>query len=252
MQALLWGLHHKYHEHVVSRIDPEGRAARAAPGPFPRLADRCRAAARRPHRDAQAKAGAGARQVVGTRMNLGPQMIRRHVGDGLRSENALAVERAPVEEHLQQTCVISRGGDHAAAAELAGSNLGRIADRSVDAERPVVSERLRDAALLRGVRDVKTCVAHFQRIENALLLELVERFAGNDLDEAAEHVNRVAVVPGRAGLIGERQLGEAVHEVGVGELAAHQIDPLVGLLDERIAEETVGDSRRNAASGPAP
>ena len=55
------------------------------------------------------------------------------------------------------------------------------------------------------VGDVEAGILHAERIEQPFLLELIERFAGHDLDDAAEHVGRLAVVPGGAGLKGQRQ-----------------------------------------------
>ena len=42
-------------------------------------------------------------------------MIGRHEGDGLGPQNALAAERAAVEQHLSEPRVVHGGADHAAA-----------------------------------------------------------------------------------------------------------------------------------------
>src|ERR1700727_265766 len=56
------------------------------------------------------------------------------------------------------------------------------------------------------------CRGHTERIEQVLLLELVQRLARGHFDDAAEDVGRMAVIPQRARLFGERHLGDPLGE----------------------------------------
>src|SRR5947199_75037 len=76
-------------------------------------------------------------------------------------------------------------------------------------------KRLGDQRLFCWIGHIETGVLHAQWIEDALFLELIERFSGSDLDHPAEDVSRMAVVPGRAGLIGEGELCERVGKAGI-------------------------------------
>nr|WP_245333813.1 hypothetical protein [Bradyrhizobium guangdongense] len=57
-------------------------------------------------------------------------------------------------------------------------------------------------------------IGHAEQIEDAQLQKDIERLAGDDLHDTAEHVGRHRVFPGRTGVIGQRQLGELVDQVG--------------------------------------
>jgi len=50
-----------------------------------------------------------------------------------------------------------------------------------------------DAALLDRIGYIKIRVRHAEGIEDVLLLELIERLAGSDLDDPAENVGGVTV-----------------------------------------------------------
>src|SRR5207253_10581695 len=83
-----------------------------------------------------------------TRRDPRVEMIGRHVGNGLRAQQALAVERAAVEQHLAEPRVVHRGPDHAAAARLPALRQARVEEGGVGANGDVVREGLRDAGLL--------------------------------------------------------------------------------------------------------
>ena len=89
---------------------------------------------------------------------------------------------------------------------------------------------------------VETRVLHAERIQQPLLLELIERFSGDHLDHPTEDIDRMAVVPGRARLVGERQFGEAFGEIGIVDVTGKQASVDIGLLDQSLAEETVGEA----------
>ena len=53
--------------------------------------------------------------------------------------------------------------------------------------------------------------------------------ANTAFDDAAEHIEGLAVIPGRAGLFGQRQLCDPLDEFGVGKVAVEQIGLLIEL-----------------------
>ena len=70
-----------------------------------------------------------------------------------------------------------------------------------------------------GAVEHKFGAGHAERIEDVLLLELVQRLSRDDLDDAAEHVGGVAVAPQRAGLARQRQSGNPFGKFLVVEMA---------------------------------
>src|SRR5258708_1128059 len=110
--ALGHGLRHEDDEHVFLGIDPERGAARAGPV---HLADGAlvRAYARfRADRETKAKSETRSRQIIRPRHHAGSRsdMVRAHIGDGLRTEIALAVHGAAVEDHRGEAGVVADGG----------------------------------------------------------------------------------------------------------------------------------------------
>ena len=77
-----------------------------------------------------------------------------------------------------------------------------------------------------------------------MLFELKQRLPRHHLDDTAEHVGRMAVVPARCGLLGERQCRDPVGEFGVVEIAGVQLGIGIELLHQGFAEEAVRDARR--------
>ena len=86
-------------------------------------------------------------------------------------------------------------------------------------------------------------LGHLQRRQDAFGQERAERLAGDDLDDAAEHVGGAAVVPFRAGLADQRHAGDHGRMFGVGDLAAAQPRLLVELLHQAVAGVVVGEAR---------
>ena len=93
-------------------------------------------------------------------------------------------------------------------------------------------------------RRVECGLGHLQRRQDAFGQERAERLAGDDFDDAAEHVGRAAVIPFRAGLADQRHAGDHGRVFGVGDLAAAQPRLLVELLDRAVAGVVVGQARR--------
>ena len=105
-----------------------------------------------------------------------------------------------------------------------------------------VGERFGEAGGV-GFRRVERGLGHLQRRQDALGQERAERLAGDDLDDAAEHVGRAAVVPAFAGLADQRHAGDDRGVFGVADLAAAQPRLLVELLDQAVAGVVVGQTR---------
>ena len=123
--------------------------------------------------------------------------------------------------------------------------------------------------------DVEAGVDHAERLEDASGEELVEWHARHHLDHPSEHVRGHAVVPLPAGLEQQREVGEAVAdvgEVGAGRRAPLEAGAAVELVDwvgpqepvreaGRVGEEVpelhlfrdrIGDGLRDRAPPPHP
>ena len=85
-------------------------------------------------------------------------------------------------------------------------------------------------------------LGHLQRRQDAFGQERAERFAGDDLDDAAEHVGRAAVIPFRARLAHQRHAGDHGRVLGIGDLAAAQPRLLIELLHGAVAGVVVGQA----------
>ena len=92
-------------------------------------------------------------------------------------------------------------------------------------------------------RGVERGLGHLQRRQDALGQERTERLAGDDFDDAAEHVGRAAVVPAFAGLADQRHAGDDGGVFGVADLAAAQPRLLVELLHRAVAGVVVSQTR---------
>jgi hypothetical protein len=86
----------------------------------------------------------------------------------------------------------------------------------------VAGEGLGQARLALGLGHGEAGVLHAQRLQQPRRQEYTQRLAGSHLDHAAEHVGAVAVVPGAARLVGQRQLGDALGELRVQRVAARR------------------------------
>ena len=172
--------------------------------------------------------------------DAGRKMVARHELDRLARDDAHALQRAAVEEHLREPPVV-RGRRHHAAA--AGKEFRPRGERARH-RRPLSGLRvglgLGDAVGFFG-RHHEPGVAHVERPGDARGDEPVEVHARDDFDDAPEHVGRHAVVPDFARLVLQRQLRELGDELGVGLVRVEHVRRAVGLLDERVPELAVGD-----------
>src|SRR4051812_38094724 len=142
-------------------------------------------------------------------------MVGAHVRDGLRAEVPPSVQRTSIQDHLREPAIVVDGGDHPAATRFPLPCDARVTHYGVVADGPIVWEGLRNQRHLGWIGHVESRVFHSKWVEQALLLKLVERFSCHDLDYPTEDIGRLAIVPRRAGLIGQWQLRYPLGELGV-------------------------------------
>ena len=107
----------------------------------------------------------------------------------------------------------------------------------------ILAQRLGKARPLGRIGQKKPGRRHPQGIEQLRLLELIERLAGGHFDDAAEHVDRMPVIPERARLLRQRQFCDPLGKFGIVEIA--EINPVIGGLHRPSRPvESVGDPRR--------
>src|SRR5262245_30887524 len=112
-------LHHD-EEHVLGRVDHDIDPGRPVPLDLAERARRWRI--RKAGIDADAEAVAKTKAVAGIIIDIAghprpwADVIRGHRPEGGGTENGLAVQRSPVQQHLAVACEVSDGRDHAAAA----------------------------------------------------------------------------------------------------------------------------------------
>ena len=155
-------------------------------------------------------------------------MVRGHVVDGARAEDARAFEFPAIGQHLREAQVIASRGNQAVAARKK-----RLRFAEVDEFRRLaaidVGHGLGEPVLLFG-RHLKSGIDHFQRLEDAFGEKTVQRLSGSDFDDTAEHVSGVAVLPGGSRLELQRQLGERAAEIGKHPFLREDVGIFVHLL----------------------
>ena len=110
----------------------------------------------------------------------------------------------------------------------------------------LVWNRLRDA-LVSGARNMESGVVHAQRPQDFLIEECVERLARHDFDHAPEYVGGMAVLPGCARFVDQRQLRQRTAPFGEHPFLGKNVGFGVRLFDQRwCAEQTVGKARSMA------
>src|SRR5450759_2375096 len=85
-------------------------------------------------------------------------------------------------------------------------------------------------------------LGHRERIEQSLLLELKQPLPGYDLNDPAEDVGRVAIVPARTRLFGKRQFCETLGELSVIKVAVEQAGIRVELSHRAVAVKPIGEA----------
>ncbi len=179
------------------RIDEEERAGDAVPAIFAERQSRV-GRLRRPHGKAEAEpaVAAGKIEIVAGDSGFRPDMVRRHQRHRLGLEVALArpaCRRSAASARTARSRPIVP--TMPAPPDSQRRALHRIADAGDGADKAIVGHRLGDQRPLGLICDVKSGFGHAERIEQTLLLELEQRLSGHHLDDAAEDVGRMAVVP---------------------------------------------------------
>src|SRR5207248_8207946 len=86
-------------------------------------------------------------------------------------------------------------------------------------------------------------VGHAKGIEQPLSLELKQRLPRYHLDDAPEHVGRMAVVPQRSRLFSQWQFCQTLGELGVVEIAFEQTGVHIEFSYPTVAVESVSETR---------
>ena len=108
----------------------------------------------------------------------------------------------------------------------------------------IVGKRFGETLLPVLVRKEKAGVAHIERIKHPLLFECVERFAGNHLDDAPDHIERVAIFPKGAGLMRQRQRRQPLHQFGIVKFSIAHTRSAQPLLHQGVADIFEGETGR--------
>ena len=168
--------------------------------------------------DAEARARRAGPVRASAHQQLVPQAVRAHDAHRFRAQDADAVEFAFVYQHLQETRVVVGRRDQSAAA---GFEPVRIVVRGPVGARGTLHER---AALLVPVMHfgearavllphVETGVVHAQGEEHALFEKFAEAHAGKFLHDIALDVDGDGIEPLFAGLVEQRNVGDAVDQL---------------------------------------
>ena len=196
------------------------------------------------HADAQAIALAFG--TSGQRVGNGD---RSHQLDGPRRQQPLAIQLAAVDEHQAELqVVLGRAEQTAAAGEVGAVDEVRLTLHP--AQLAVLPRVPRRRARVAGRVEVR--VLHPERVEDALLRELIEAHARDDLDDAGEHVEAVlgAVGPARPRLELQHCLAEARNEVGKAFLVLERHRAARVVADRPAAE--AGRMGQQIAHGDVP
>ena len=169
------------------------------------------------------------------------QLVGVHQRHGLRLEDPRPGELATVQEHLAEPRIV-RHRRHQPAAAGQEIRLRQVLGRhghQFAARRLLIEGR-------QAVGFVRRCperrVHHTQRLEDPLPQHLVERLAGQHLDQVALDVHRNAVVPRAARLLAQRNGTELPHHVLERRVAVQDVGLLVEGVDLGAREEPVGQS----------
>src|SRR6516165_2203689 len=90
-QTLRWRLHHRQNKHLLFRIDPKGRSARATPIVFPWRAVERGNTGIAPHGKAEAKTVPWSGRIIWPRHYSTAEVIAGHIRDGFRPKYLLTM-----------------------------------------------------------------------------------------------------------------------------------------------------------------
>ena len=145
--------------------------------------------------------------------DIRPKVVGGHELKRLASEDARAAERAAEIEHLREPRVIVHRRDKPAAAHFETRFGPGVEELHGCAAVGIVRERLGEA-LVRVRARGEAGIAHAQRRKNSLMQKRAQGLPGDNLDDAADDVGGMAVIPGCARLVEQRQLGERNDKFG--------------------------------------
>jgi len=121
----------------------------------------------------------------------------------MRRDDALAAIFSAIQHHLGELQVVGRARGQPAAARKEIRAFGDVGQRRPLTVRPAL--RLGQTRKVVGMH-VEIGGIHVRRAGHMLGDVLVERLARHDLDDPSEHIDRNAVFPNLARLMGEGQL----------------------------------------------
>ncbi len=146
-------------------------------------------------------------------------MVVRHQAHRVRARYALPVQLAAVQQALQKPRVVHGGRHQTGAACVHRRRFARVQQRHGQ-QGDVGSQRFGQPVLFFGRRP-KARIHHAQGAADGLFQEHAQTLASDRLDHCAQHIGRVAVLPGRAGLKGQGQASQRIDEsVGIEAAAA--------------------------------
>src|SRR4029453_13254404 len=189
-------MRHEGNDKLLGRIDPKIGARGARPVEFAGRAHDTRESGYAPHGYAQSKPVAVdiRVRVQLRRIDIGSDVVRRHVLNGLACEYPGAVKLAAGEQHLRKTQVVARRRYGAASAAVELMGLRSIAQRLRLASHGIPRERFCYSAALRR-RHRETRVAHLERAKEALLQISRERHACHRFDGEAQDIETESILP---------------------------------------------------------
>ena len=162
--------------------------------------------------------------------------------DRLRRQQPHPVELAAVQQHLAESQVVARRSTpRRRRRNASGARPPGVAHR-----RPLAGLRIDLRLGEAGGRPPgrgETGVGHAERAGDAPAIEIAERLARDDLDDAAEHIGRHAVFPGRARLEHQWQPRQFARPVRRWSGLVHDVRVAPQQLHRRVAEIRVGQPR---------
>ena len=133
-------------------------------------------------------------------------------------------ERAAVIKHQQEARVVVHRRDEPAAAHFEARRGAHVDEFYRRPGIGVVRECLGEPLVLVGGRE-EAGITHAERRENALAQKCAQGLARYDLDDAADDVGGMAVMPGHARLLEERQLAISATSSALGRSRNNRASP---------------------------
>ena len=150
---------------------------------------------------------------------FGSEMIGGHELERLASDDARVADRAAEIEHLRKPRIVVHRRQEPAAAGFKTRRRSHV-----DELRPAcpLSGSTGNGSAMRARLSAgtkKSVSLMPSGFKNSLMEKRAQGLPGDDLDDAADHIGGMAVIPRRARLVDQRQLGQFDDEFGGGEIA---------------------------------